>query len=566
MSNWIYGAEGTFYAWLGNPMPHQHDVPGAECFMPAHATGRKNSDVLMVGSHWIEWDDRPKAWQAEAWRELGLPMPTVQVDTGGKSVHSYWALKTPERDLTVWTERQKALVEWTGGDKSLVKPAQLMRRPGTRHPGTGNHATWRQLGEPVEAMELEACLIEPPTEPMERTLTLNEISEALSAIPSRTPGAGTYAQMRDVAWGVTAACLCAGSSRDEAAAMLRRWSPACADMPRIALAFEASRGITAGTLVHHAKAHGWTPPRGLQLASEAPREAEAEDFIVVRTGQPFAVPDPVWLIEALLPQGLTVLHGHGGTGKTSIVMDWLLHLARGAERWESQAMDGTPRRVCYCGGDMGLSQARELMGHVGWNLEAMEGDVGNPDITGFEMLDALEEWKAEHPRGVIAIDSWVAGFSASGINANDDQSLMPVLGRLKAMAMQGAVILICHRPRGQRRVKGSTSFENQSNRYISVDFAEGSDDVEIQATRRGAQFGMRVQRDWIQRQQTGEDQEATVTKADQLVQIYEDAWSTVCEMKKTELTEWTEANHFKARRDTCWDALRDVKRRRIADA
>lgn len=55
--------------------------------------GDSDSEITHCRAIFCEWDDKPIDWQKTAWKELGLPEPTFQVLTGGKSVHSYWVFK-----------------------------------------------------------------------------------------------------------------------------------------------------------------------------------------------------------------------------------------------------------------------------------------------------------------------------------------------------------------------------------------------------------------------------------------------------------------------------------------
>ena len=55
--------------------------------------GVSDSDITDCRAIFCEWDDKPIDLQITAWKELGLPEPTFQVLTGGKSVHSYWVFK-----------------------------------------------------------------------------------------------------------------------------------------------------------------------------------------------------------------------------------------------------------------------------------------------------------------------------------------------------------------------------------------------------------------------------------------------------------------------------------------
>lgn len=76
---------------------------------------------------------------------IGLPRPSFQVITGGKSVHHYWVLRPDvTQDVGMFARLQRGLywaamakVPEAGWDKSLGNPCRVMRAPGGWHPSTG---------------------------------------------------------------------------------------------------------------------------------------------------------------------------------------------------------------------------------------------------------------------------------------------------------------------------------------------------------------------------------------------------------------------------------------------
>ena len=52
--------------------------------------GHTNDEVNLGRAIFCEHDDLDKDLQRDLWKTLGLPEPTFQIDTGGKSIHSYW--------------------------------------------------------------------------------------------------------------------------------------------------------------------------------------------------------------------------------------------------------------------------------------------------------------------------------------------------------------------------------------------------------------------------------------------------------------------------------------------
>lgn len=81
----------------------------------------------------------PKEVQKQMWSRLGLPEPTMQVDTGGKSIHSYWTLIEPVSQGE-WKPLQSDLLEFADADRTLKNPSRVMRVAGGIHAETGQYS------------------------------------------------------------------------------------------------------------------------------------------------------------------------------------------------------------------------------------------------------------------------------------------------------------------------------------------------------------------------------------------------------------------------------------------
>jgi hypothetical protein len=176
--------------------------------------GDTDSEITTCRAIFCEWDDRPKDWQISAWQDLNLPEPTLQVDTGGKSIHSYWVFADPIAPEQ-WRSLQRRLLEHSDADRTLKNPSRVMRLPGTYHIGPDG-----TVGEQVSIIhqsdayytpeQLDACL---PDEPTHTHLikarqftdykphTLNDVQDALNCIPVAIPKSGQYPLFRNLMWG-----------------------------------------------------------------------------------------------------------------------------------------------------------------------------------------------------------------------------------------------------------------------------------------------------------------------------------------------------------------------------
>jgi hypothetical protein len=102
--------------------------------------GQRDSDVTQCRAVFYEHDDLDKTVQRDLWQSLNLPEPTIQVDTGGRSVHSYWVFDQPI-PVGQWRSLQSDLLEFSDADRSIKNPSRIMRLAGSIHQKTGQQAT-----------------------------------------------------------------------------------------------------------------------------------------------------------------------------------------------------------------------------------------------------------------------------------------------------------------------------------------------------------------------------------------------------------------------------------------
>ncbi|MDJ0511308.1 MAG: DUF3987 domain-containing protein [Crocosphaera sp.] len=115
---------------------------GRGAYFVINGGGHKNDDVISGKALFYEHDDLPKEIQRELWKTLQLPKPTFQVDTGGKSVHSYWVFSEAIA-IEKWCQLQRELLEYADADRSIKNPARVMRLAG------GWHISHDEDGNPI---------------------------------------------------------------------------------------------------------------------------------------------------------------------------------------------------------------------------------------------------------------------------------------------------------------------------------------------------------------------------------------------------------------------------------
>jgi len=174
-----------------------------------------DDDVIDVPAFYVEWDDKPMDWQVTAWRELKLPEPSIQVATGGKSIHCYWVMEQPI-PTEEWKPIQERLITYCGGDKQCKNPSRVMRLPGsTYYDKKTGEATGRAeiIHESINRYTIGDILWNLPAEvapkPAARALEVlpgglsgdlpprppEALREALNKIPPFSHGAGQREQL-----------------------------------------------------------------------------------------------------------------------------------------------------------------------------------------------------------------------------------------------------------------------------------------------------------------------------------------------------------------------------------
>jgi hypothetical protein len=127
--------------------------------------GDKDADINGCVAFFCEFDDRSREEQIDFWKDLGLPEPTAQVSTGGRSVHSYWALDE-WIGADEWKAVQIKLLDYVDADRTLKNPSRVMRLPGPRY-AVGKDRLGEQCrviscsGLTYRVDEIEGCLKEP---------------------------------------------------------------------------------------------------------------------------------------------------------------------------------------------------------------------------------------------------------------------------------------------------------------------------------------------------------------------------------------------------------------------
>ncbi len=104
-------------------------------YLVINGIGDTDKDIKFGKAIFYEHDNLEKNIQIKLWQKLNLPEPTFQIDTGGKSIHSYWVFERPI-DIEQWKNLQADLLEFANADRSIKNPSRVMRLAGSIHQTT----------------------------------------------------------------------------------------------------------------------------------------------------------------------------------------------------------------------------------------------------------------------------------------------------------------------------------------------------------------------------------------------------------------------------------------------
>jgi len=93
--------------------------------------GDTDAEITGCVGLFMEHDNLPKEQQLICWQGI-LPPPTLQVDTGGKSIHQYWVVDQTI-DPKYWRYLTEMLIKVFDSDPAISNPSRVMRLPGFRY-------------------------------------------------------------------------------------------------------------------------------------------------------------------------------------------------------------------------------------------------------------------------------------------------------------------------------------------------------------------------------------------------------------------------------------------------
>lgn len=503
------------------------------CGSYSSGKSRKAENVQAMGSFFLDLDCGPgKDYpdQESAARALmgfckaaKLPMPMVLNSGGG--LHVYWPL-TADVNPDEWkpvAAALKALCAAHGllADRNCTTDsARVLRPPGTlnRKYSPPRYVSVLRDAEPVVFLDFKAAVeaAQPSTVPTTPEINWNSAqiielrkvtrdttrrligevadwpatSENIARVRrylEAVPADATYDVWRDCAWAVASldwGQIGEGLIEDWSRGSPEHWQDggekARGAIQTLLNDFDPSRGITIGTLIHHARQHGYTEANGScepnVNTSESKNPQTGISFNLLTPDELDALPPLRFVVQGVLPEtGLAAIYGPPASGKTFLALDLAAHIASGENSWFGRRVFKRP--VVY----LALEGGRGLKNRCAAWKQA-NGETLSPDF--LTVVDPLFLNDTRYVNALIAelvtrcgADCGAVIFidtlskAIPGADENSAQEIGNALhsAELIARSVNGLVVIVHHSGKdSQRGLRGSSVLEGNIDTTIKV--------------------------------------------------------------------------------------------------
>ncbi len=452
---------------------HGHDGVGF-VMTTEHFVSVKGEKLHLVA---LDYDDCASAINEvrEDWLRLGKPY--MEVSPSGKGVRMFALSKDVLRGGN------------SGHGREMYFKGQFLTVTGRRAKGEIKDATaginelrerWfagEQGSEPPIGLGTNIVPLPPP----EIEEEVRRVKGALTFISADVD----YETWRNIVWAIlstTWSCaeeiaLAWSRSIEQLATTTHKFDKAAFD--NVVKSFKSEGGVTLGTLFHHAKNGGWTPPARAPELLPVDNSAFMVRPRLLTATEVKALPNTPYLVKGLLPaQGVAAIYGEAGSGKSFLALDLSFAIATGQSDWFGMKVEKRP--VSYIA----------LEGRGGIAKRTMAWEKHNGLTLRDEVKFVLQDFSLNDPRDVDALAGEILSTAGSGClvvidtlnqsapgadeNASADMSRIIANAKRLGERVRGLVLLVHHAGKDQARgMRGHSSLFAAMDAVIKVTATNG---------------------------------------------------------------------------------------------
>jgi hypothetical protein len=185
-----------------------------------------------------------------------------------------------------------------------------------------------------------------------------------------------------------------------------------------------------------------------------------------------------WLIAGIVPLGsVTLLAAAGGTGKTTLVYNWALHIALGMPWSGRRCMKG---RCLLISADEPLTDTAEKLSVIGYQDAGLQpGDISFWETWRFANMKQLEEYIRKERPSLVMIDSLTACLAGMNVDLAKSSAGDAIYGLRDMANAYRCSIVILHHLNKSGGLRDSTSFVDNVSEVVKLTRSESFDPNEF---------------------------------------------------------------------------------------
>ena len=182
-----------------------------------------------------------------------------------------------------------------------------------------------------------------------------------------------------------------------------------------------------------------------------------------------------WLIAGIVPLGsVTLLAAAGGTGKTTLVYNWALHVALGTPWSGRRCIKG---KGLLISADEPLTDTAEKLSVIGYQDAGLQpGDISFWETWRFSNMQQLEDYIRKERPSLVMIDSLTACLAGMNVDLAKSSAGDAIYGLRDMANAYRCSIVILHHLNKSGGLRDSTSFVDNVSEVVKLTRAEGNFD------------------------------------------------------------------------------------------